>query len=122
MPLIKTYLVVTNNALEMPVKVDIRGVKEAASYLGISTQAARNRLQRDSWGKLPYKILIDESAEPMAVDKRAYDKWYRMTHDRSDRDREYYQKNKERIMERNRVYRERKKVEKQEEKNEIKRD
>ena len=116
MPLIKTYLIVTNNALELPVMVDIRGVKEAASYLGISTQAARNRLNRNSWGKLPYKILIDESAEPIAMDKKDYDKRYSMTHDRSDRDREYYQKNRERILERNRAYRERQKGKKQEEK------
>ena len=36
MPLIKTYLIVTNNALELPVMVDIRGVKEAADYVTLS--------------------------------------------------------------------------------------
>ena len=109
MPLIKTYLIVTNNALELPVMVDIRGVKGAADYLGITVQAARNRIHKNSWGKLPYKILVDELAEPIVVDRTAYEKRYRMTHNRSDKDREYYQKNKERILERNRAYRERQK-------------
>lgn len=122
MGLIKTYLIVTNNALELPVMVDIRGVKEAADYLGITVQAARNRIHKNSWGKLPYKILVDELAEPIVVDRKAYEKRYRMTHNRSDKDREYYQKNRERILERNRAYRERQKGKKQEEKNEIKRD
>lgn len=122
MGLIKTYLIVTNNALELPVMVDIRGVKEASDYLGITVQAARNRIHKNSWGKLPYKILVDELAEVKVLDKKDYDKRYSMTHDRSDRDREYYQKNRERILERNRAYRERQKGKKQEEKNEIKRD
>lgn len=69
MPLIKTYLIVTNNALELSVMVDIRGVKGAADYLGITVQAARNRIHKNSWGKLPYKILVDELAEVKVLDK-----------------------------------------------------
>ena len=109
MTLIKTYLIVTNNALELPVMVDIRGVKEAADYLGITVQAARNRIHKNSWGKLPYKILVDELAEPIAVDRKAYEKRYRLNRDRSQYMREYYRKNRERVLAVAKAYRERRK-------------
>lgn len=45
----KAYMIVTNDELELPVKMDIFGAKAAADYLGIPEQTFWTCLHRDSW-------------------------------------------------------------------------
>ena len=44
----KAYMIVTNDELELPVKMDIFGAKSAANYLGITEQKFRKCLHRNS--------------------------------------------------------------------------
>ena len=72
------YTVVTNDRYEFPVKCDIRA-GEAARFLGVSA-SWMHRIVHDPQKKSRYRVIVSGKVK---FDKRAYDKWYGMTHDRS---------------------------------------
>ncbi len=72
------YTVVTNDRYEFPVKCDIRA-GEAARFLGVSA-SWMHRIVHDPPKKSRYRVIVSGKVK---FDKRAYDKWYGMTHDRS---------------------------------------
>lgn len=72
---IKYYMIVTNDASETPVAIDLRGAKQVAEYLGVTVQNVRHRLMRGQWrGK--YKAVPCGVVEK--YDEKAYQKRYRM--------------------------------------------
>ena len=103
----KAYMIVTNDELELPVKIDIFGAKAAADYLGIPEQTFRTCLHRDSWCRKThrYKAVVDEDAtirlraehkaemDAHWKNKRAFDPAYRER--RRIRDRERWKKKRE---------------------------
>lgn len=83
------YTIVTNDEYEFPVKCDLR-VKEAAEFLGITTNYVR-RMVCKPLKKHKYKVIVSGKVE---TDKAAYKKRYDMTHDRSEYFREYHKRKK----------------------------
>ncbi len=106
----KAYMIVTNDELELSVKMDIFGAKAAADYLGIPEQTFRTCLHRDSWCRKThrYKAVVDEDAtirlraeRKSEMDahwkyKRAFDPSYRERRHKYDRER-WKQKREQRI-------------------------
>lgn len=58
--MIKTYMIVTNDDYELPVMTDIKGIEKISEEMQMSVQAIRHRLMRDSW-KGKYKVVVDTS-------------------------------------------------------------
>ena len=83
------YTIVTNDEYELPVKCDLR-VKEAAEFLGTTTNNVRRMVCRPP-KKNPYKVIVSGK---VIHDRYAYGKKYRMTHDRSEYNRQYYRRKK----------------------------
>lgn len=83
------YAIVTNDKYELPVKCDLR-VKEAAEFLGATTNNVRIMAYKPP-KKSVYKVII---AGKVVVDRRMYEKKYRMAHDRSEYFRERYKRKK----------------------------
>ncbi len=84
------YTIVTNDEYEFPVKCDLR-VREAATFLGVGTNDVRRMVCRPP-KKSAYRVVITGKEK---VDRRMYEKKYRMTHDRSEYFRERRLKLKE---------------------------
>lgn len=82
------YTIVANDEYEFPVKCDLR--VKAAGFLGVSTNDVRRMVRRPP-KRSPYRVVI--TGEVM-VDRREYEKKYRMTHDRSEYFRERYRRSK----------------------------
>ena len=96
----KAYMIVTNDELALPVKMDIFGAKSAANYLGITEQKFRKCLHRNSWcRKGRYKAVVDENAtirlraqhkaemDAHWKNKKAFDPAYREKKHKYDRER-----------------------------------
>lgn len=79
------YTVVTNDELELPVKSDMR-VGEVAEFLGTTKNNVRRMICRPP-KKAKYKVVVTGKVK---VDREAYEKRYRMTHDRSEYFRQRY--------------------------------
>lgn len=82
--MIQLYTIVTNDEYEFPIKSDIR-IKEVAEFFGTSTNSARGMVCRPR-KKLKYKIIRSRKVK---YNRRAYEKRYRMTHDRAEYFKEY---------------------------------
>lgn len=79
------YTIVTNDEYEFPVKCDLR-VREAARFLGVGANDVRRMVCRPP-KRSPYRVVI---IGKVVVDRREYEKRYRMAHDRSEYFRERY--------------------------------
>lgn len=84
------YTIVTNDEYEFPVKSDIR-VKEAAEFLGTTTNNVRHMVFKPR-KKNSYKVIVSGK---VVVDRKMYEKRYRMTHDRSEYFKERHRKGRE---------------------------
>lgn len=91
---IKTYMIVTNDEYELPVKRDLVGAKAVADYLGLSVNRVRKNLCTGVWNhKQKYKAVVDESGTVDALERhRVYNKRYSLTHDRTEYYRRYYRR------------------------------
>lgn len=81
------YTIVTNDRYELPVICDLR-VKEAAEFLGTTTNNVRLMVCKPP-KKSVYKVIITGKVE---VDRRIYEKRYRIAHDRSEYFRERWKR------------------------------
>lgn len=90
----KTYMIVTNDEYETPVKMDVVGAKAVAVFLGLSLVRVQHCLSSGKWSKkAKYKAVVDDSVVvDIAERNKEYGKRWRMTHDRSEQMRQYYQK------------------------------
>lgn len=86
---INLYTIVTNDEYEFPVQCDLKD-KEAADFLGITTNAVRQRVLKPV-KKSKYKILISGRVK---FDRQTYNKMYSLLHDRSRYFKEHYRKKK----------------------------
>lgn len=76
MPTVKYYMIVTNDANETPVAVDLRGAKQVAEYLGVSVNRVRKNLCTGVWNhKAKYKAVV---TGVVMVDKRQQEKLARI--------------------------------------------
>lgn len=86
----KTYVIVTNDALELPVSDEIVGAEEVAKKLGIKLQRLHYCLCMGFPKKAKYKAVVVADRQYDAADakerQRFRCKMYAMKHDR----REYY--------------------------------
>lgn len=92
----KTYMIVTNDAYETPVKHDLKGAVEVARYLGLSVNRVRKNICTGIWNhKSEYKAVVDESGTVDALERRReYSKRYSLTHDRTEYYKQYYRRKK----------------------------
>ena len=93
----KTYMIVTNDAYEMPVMQNLKGASQVSDYLGLSVNRIRKNLCTGVWNhKQKYKAVVDNSCTVDALERRReYNMRYSMTHDRTEYYRQYYlRKNK----------------------------
>lgn len=92
----KTYMIVTNDEYETPVKMDLVGTKAVAEYLGLSLTRVQHNLSSGSWGHIAKIKAVEDESVIVDVAKRnkEYGRRWRMTHDRSEYNRQYYQKKK----------------------------
>ena len=92
----KTYMIVTNDEHETPVKHDLKGACEVAVYLGLSVNRVRKNLHSGVWNhKQKYKAVVDESGTVDAIERRRERcKRYDLTHDRTEYFRQYYRRKK----------------------------
>lgn len=92
----KTYVIVTNDALELPVSAEIVGAEETARQLGIKLQRLRICLCKGFPAKAKYKAVIVKSRQydDVKQHRRIYNKRYSMTHDRSAYYRRYQERKK----------------------------
>ena len=90
----KTYVIVTNDALELPVSAEILGAEETARQLGIKLERLRICLCKGFPAKAKYKAVIVKSRQYEDAEQRhrEYCKQYSMAHDRV----EYYRRYQER--------------------------
>lgn len=79
------YTIVTNDEFELPVKSDIR-VREVAEFLNTNVANVHN-IVFNPRKKSKYKVIISGK---VVVDRRLYEKRYRMTHDRTEYFKQYY--------------------------------
>lgn len=95
----KTYMIVTNDLYETPVKQDLKGAKEVSEYLGLSINRIRKNLCTGIWNhKQKYKAVVDESVTVDSLERRReYNRRYSFTHDRTEYYRQYYRKKKEMV-------------------------
>lgn len=89
MPVVKIYDIVTNDLLELPVAFNLIGAKAVGEFIGISEQAVRTKLFKSNWGKSKYKAI---EAGSIVYDQKRYNKFYSLTHDRSQYFKEYYER------------------------------
>ena len=84
----KTYIIVTNDSLELPVSDEIVGAEEVAKKLGIKLQRLHYCLCMGFPKKAKYKavVIADRQYENQQEHHRHLCNRYAMTHDR----REYY--------------------------------
>ena len=94
----KTYMIVTNDEFEIPVKHDLKGAVQVAEYLGLSVNRVRKNLCTGIWNhKSEYKAVVDESVIVDSLERRReYSKKYSMTHDRTEYYRQHWLRKKER--------------------------
>lgn len=92
----KTYVIVTNDALELPVSAEILGAEETARQLGIKLERLRICLCKGFPAKAKYKAVIVKSRQYEDAEQRHRDyyKQYSMTHDRAEYYRRYQRKKK----------------------------
>lgn len=88
----KIYLIVTNDELELPVSEEITGAEEAAKRLGIKKQRLRRCLCEGFPVAYKYKAIIvsERTIDDEKERRRAYNKKYAMTHDRTEYYRDRY--------------------------------
>ena len=87
------YTIVTNDKYELPIKCDMR-VGEVATFLNTTKNNVRNMVCKPR-KKSQYKVIVSGR---VVVDRRLYEKQYRMTHDRSEYFRERYMRKKEAVL------------------------
>lgn len=92
----KTYVIVTNDALELPVSEEIIGADAVAQRLGIKLQRFRRCLCDGFPRKAKYKAVVvaDRQFEDLAERNRERGKAYRMTHDRTEYFKQRYRRKK----------------------------
>ena len=67
----KTYMIVTNDEYELPVRLDIVGAKAAAEDLGMTVQNFRRCLSSGRWSKYRrYKAAVDEAGTEEMQERR----------------------------------------------------
>lgn len=95
----KTYMIVTNDKYELPVRADLVGAQQVADYLGLTVNRVRKNICTGIWNhRQQYKAVVVGNAEGSIEERRrAYNKRYSMSHDRSEYYRQYYKAKKERI-------------------------
>lgn len=95
----KTYMIVTNDKYELPVRADLVGAQQVADYLGLTVNRVRKNICTGIWNhRQQYKAVVVGDAEGSIEERRrAYNKRYSMSHDRSEYYRQYYRTKKERI-------------------------
>ncbi len=77
MGVIKYYMIVTNDGLETPVAVDLRGAKEVAEYLGVSVNRVRKNLCTGVLNhRAKYKAVVSGIVE---IDHKEYQRIYQKT-------------------------------------------
>ena len=82
------YTIVTNDKYEFPVRFGL-STKEVADLFGVTTSTVRNMVFKPR-KKSRYKVVLDGKEE---YDRKAYQKQYDMTHDRTEYFKEYYRRN-----------------------------
>lgn len=87
----KTYMIVTNDDLELPVSVEIVGAEAVAEKLGMPVNKLRQNLCRGFSKRHKYKAVIvkEKQIEDKKQYIREYSKRYDMTHDRTEYFRRY---------------------------------
>lgn len=92
----KTYVIVTNDSLELPVSEEIVGADAVAQRLGIKVQRFRRCMCDGFPRKAKYKAIVtrDKQIEDKAQYNKDYAKRYAMTHDRSEYFRQWYLRKK----------------------------
>ena len=110
MPKKNVYIIVTNDKYEIPIKMDCIGVKEAASYIGISENYARKMMCGYNPWTTRYKIIQFGEYKP---NRKKYMKQFDLTHDRTEYFKKYYKEHKAERMEYQRKMRFRKKLQTQ---------
>lgn len=92
----KTYMIVTNDAYELPVSGEIVGAAAVAERLGIKVQRLRRCLLEGFPRKAKYKAVVIK--ERQIEDKEQYQKDYalmwRFKVDRTEYHRQWYQRKK----------------------------
>lgn len=89
---IKCYMIVTNDANEEIVKMDLVGAKEVAEYLGKSVNRVRKNICTGRWNhKDKYKAIVDEEGTEEMLIERYIDWQSRL----ADYHREYRKRRKE---------------------------
>lgn len=83
------YTIVTNDAYEFPVKCDLR-VGEVAKFLNVAKSTVRHMVFKPR-KKSKYKVIVSGKTKYNAKEAQ---KRYRMTHDRSKQQRQWYMKRK----------------------------
>ncbi len=81
------YTIVTNDKYELPVMCDL-SVKEAAKFMKTNGNNLRNMVLKPR-KKSKYRVMVSGKIK---YDRKAYQKRYDMTHDRSEYFREYYRR------------------------------
>lgn len=84
------YTIVTNDEYEFPIKSDIR-IEESATFLGVAKSTVRNMVLKPR-KKSKYKVIVTGKDN---ADRKAYQKRYDMTHDRTEYFKQRYLKKKE---------------------------
>lgn len=90
----KTYMIVTNDNLELPVSVEIVGAEAVAKKLGMPVNKLRQNLCRGFSKRHKYKAIVvkDKQFEDKQQYNREYSKRYDMMHDRTEYFKKYRQK------------------------------
>lgn len=92
----KTYVIVTNDSLELPVSEEILGADAVAQRFGIKLQRFRRCLCDGFPRKAKYKAVVvaDRQFEDLVVRNRERGKEYRMLHDRTEYFKQRYRRKK----------------------------
>lgn len=96
----KTYMIVTNDDLELPISVEIVGAEAVAEKLGMSVSTLRWSLCRGFSKRRKYKAVIvkDKQIADKKQYLREYYKRYNIVNDRTEHIRRYRQRKKEEAM------------------------
>lgn len=92
----KTYMVVTNDNLELPVSGELIGADEVAEFCKVKVSTVRHWLCRGCPKKQPHKVVVlsDRQIEDKEAYKRMYAKKWSLKTDRTEYFKEWYRKKK----------------------------
>lgn len=92
----RTYIVVTNDALELPLSGELKGGEEVARFCGVSASTVYHWFCRGFPKRVPYKVLILEERQIKDYNeyKREQTKKWSLKTDRTEYFKEWYRKKK----------------------------